>query len=255
MINNFFFIIMYYCNKIKEISTLFKTYNMSAQLIEIIFYIIIAFFVISKLHSILGMKIEEENESNNNKDKEKADILKQISQKNNEPEKDESKIEYSNEELMKIIYCDNKEKILNQIEEIKETYPHFLIKNFIQSATKTYELIINSFCNKEYSTIKKLCTDRIYNVLIKKANKLEQKQQQQHNKIIKIDNFIIDIYRDELNLKIVLKFYSKQFFYITDKEENLILGNKSQYIDIEEYFTFTKKINEDSNIWLIDDIK
>lgn len=231
------------------------------EIIEIILYAIVAFFVINKLRSVFG--IEVISEENNSKYKENGlldnDVKNEQNIKQNENDAKEFNASKKNindkeEDLSKYFCNENISDLLNKIEKIKKIYPDFLLKNFLNTATVVYELIIKAFCDQDCQQIQNLCSEDIYHLLSEKIKKLKQKNHLQKIKIIHIKALIIDITINENIVSIVINFSSNQFSYVENNNNELISGNKSKDIEVIEYFTFIKKINDHNKQWMIQSI-
>lgn len=242
---------------------------MSAEIIEIILYTIIALFVIGKLRAVLGAEIADEehpgsskkihNDWNQSSDEEMKSLFSQQKSqgkhKTIELQEDDCTVDLSHEELIHIINNDDKTEIISNINKIKELYPSFLVKNFLQIVANVYELIIKSFCQQDCQAIKKLCTDKVYKMFEEKINKLKQNNHKQFSQLVTIEKFITNILIKDAEFEITIEFISTQFSYIENEQNAVISGDKSVEIKVSEQFVFTKNIHKDEMKWLISNIK
>ncbi|PCJ29575.1 MAG: hypothetical protein COA94_00805 [Rickettsiales bacterium] len=139
---------------------------MSAQLIELVIFAAIAFFIINKLIAILGSTSDDDptkrnsffGENNSMKDvtdtgtastgKERATILRPIFAK-------KKKIE-----LGTLIVAENEKDIQAGLSELLEKLPAFNIKSFVKNVKSAFQMIIEASNEEDDSNLKELVDAR-----------------------------------------------------------------------------------------------
>ena len=212
-------------------------------MIEIIIFAIIAFFLFKKLHSILG---EEDDKLFFGTDNRQS-YVKEI--------KDAEKVDDNNSEDI-----ETQEKYLNNlsimekdyIRELQEKIDGFTIKRFQEISTKVLEMIIKANDEKDKITIKKLLSPHLANIVCASF------EEESNNHIVLVeceDNKIERIEKEGAKYRIIINFKMKQINYTTDKNENIIDGNKSEIVNVNEKWTFTHDLDGKNKTWFVDKIE
>ena len=214
--------------------------------LEILFYAIIAFFVISKLKNSLGNSEEV--------------IIDSVNQDSNQFYNNENVInsenhivEYTDKEMTSII-IQNQDEIIKEILKIKEKNENFILKRFIQTVELIYEKLIIAFDEKDEIVFTDLCSPEISAKFIKKIEEFKDKNYKKHNKIITLKSFIDTIVCTKDTISITIKFVSTQYLYVENEKNEIVEGSKDESIVINEHFLFHKENSVNNNIWTIKDI-
>jgi predicted lipid-binding transport protein (Tim44 family) len=196
-------------------------------MIEIIFLAILSFFLISKLISILGQTSEDDTNNSIKNISNKSDFVKsiKIALNNAIDTKNQSKIKNL---FVKNISKEDLESSINSFLKIKQEDNEFDLNKFLLSAQKIFGFLINS--KKED---RKQLLDSRY--LEKFESTLKQYKKLTTTDISNISAKISDIY----------KFANTAFIKVY-----FLSGKK-----INESWTFSKDLNKNTKIWLLNDIQ
>ena len=184
------------------------------QFFDLIIFAGIAAFLIYRLKNVLGKRGGFEK---NTVTKQKIS-KKDVSEKNIMPELKD------NEQKLSTIY---------------EAMPGFDHKNFLEGAKYAFETIIDAFNKSDKKTLKNLLTKEVYLSFEKAINDGENNPGFQFYSLV-IDS-VEGVVIENNMASIALKITSEQF---KDNDENTI--SKKQ-----DMWTFQKKINSQSSIWLL----
>ena len=183
------------------------------QFFDIIVFAGVAAFLIYRLRNVLGKRSGFEKKIGKPQPKEKEiNSLKQIPQlKDNE----------------------------NKLSKAYEVLVDFEHKKFLEGAKFAFETIINAFNNSDKKTLKNLLTKDVFLIFEKAIEEKKNNPNYQFYSIV-VDE-VTDVSVIDSLISITLKITSEQF---KDNDESTI--SKKQ-----DTWTFQKKINSNSPIWLL----
>lgn len=225
-------------------------------MIEIIIFAIISFFVLKKLHSILGKEDETIFFDDDIRDlhRRKMKEAERVKDEDNAETEAETNANESNEE------ADEDEKILKTLsptavkntEELKDKINGFTLNKFQEVSAKVLEMVIKANNDRDKNTIKKLLSTELADLVCTSFN------EENKNNIILVEcteNQIEDVEKSGKTYKILVNFKMKQINYTTDKDGNVIDGDKSEIVDVNEKWIFTHSIISNNKTWFVDKIE
>jgi len=204
--------------------------------VEIIILAITTFFIIKKLHSILGDESDRmyfDYENNNFKTLKEAEKVN----KKNDIEGDFN-------------YLTNEAKIYAK--EICKKIDNFSLNTFQNIAIKVMEFVIKANNNQNKEEINKFLSKELAEVVCNSFNNEEK------NNIILVslkEAKLCDILKNGTTYDIVVLFDMEQINYTTDKNDNIINGNKSEIVNVKERWYFSHNINSKNQTWFVNKIE
>ena len=183
------------------------------QFFDILIFAGIAIFLIYRLRSVLGKRTSQESPVGKNHNiKETKQIIKKTPQ-----------------------LKDNEQKLLVIYEKV-EGFDH---KMFFDGAKKAFEIIITAFNQGDKNTLKPLVSKNVYEIFEKAIN------EKQNDPTLQFYSLVIDgVESASFNsntMQITVKFFSEQ---LKNNDENSIIKK-------QDAWTFEKKINSNSPIWVL----
>ena len=201
-------------------------------MIEIIILAILSFFIIKKLHSILG---EENDRLYFDNDQSEFRIIKTV-----EP------INFKNEINEDFNYLTPEAK--KYANEINSKMINFNLQKFQEIAIKVMESVIKANDIQDSSIIKKFLSKELADLVCNSFNNEEQN----HIVLISLKEAkICDILKNNSIYEIVMLFDMEQINYATDKNSNVIDGNKSEIVNVKERWYFSHNINSKDTTWFV----
>ena len=201
-------------------------------MIEIIILAILSFFIIKKLHSILG---EENDRLYFDNDQSEFRIIKTV-----EP------INFKNEINEDFNYLTPEAK--KYANEINSKMINFNLQKFQEIAIKVMESVIKANDIQDGSIIKKFLSKELADLVCNSFNNEEQN----HIVLISLKEAkICDILKNNSIYEIVMLFDMEQINYTTDKNSNVIDGNKSEIVNVKERWYFSHNINSKDTTWFV----
>ena len=203
----------------------------------------LAIFVGLKLRSILGDKIEDEDNTTSGKkffyEANKKEII----------EKEIIDVELE-EKMNKLIFSDENIKV--KIETISQKYPQFSIHKFVKGSQKAYELIIDNFSQGNIKELKKLTSQNVFEVFNRIIEERIKREETMYFSFIGIEKSeILEINEKESFLEIKVKFIAEMISYTASKEKEVVEGNDKKIKKVTDIWTFSKDMNAKDNVWLL----
>ena len=127
----------------------------------------------------------------------------------------------------------------SKLSKVYEAMPDFDHKNFLEGAKFAFETIINAFNGSDKKTLKNLLSEEVLVLFEKSIEKGENSPGYQFYSLTVDGVEDVVVSKDDVN--ITLKITSEQF---KDGDENTVTKK-------EDHWTFQKKINSKSTIWLL----
>lgn len=196
---------------------------MSPQMIELLIFAAIAFFLINKLLSILGTT--NENEEANKSFFGEPSFMKDVTQKLSVLEK--IKQEYNNKD---IIDPTNKERILEQLSIIKSRLRNFDLVKFVKGSVSVFTMLTKDGAKNDKDLLEHLVDKRFMEEFTNNADKYSKQ------KIENLDSKITDLYLFGNNVFIKILF-------------------KDSACKLQEIWTFTKNTNDANLHWFLSNIE
>jgi len=210
---------------------------MSAQLIELIIFAAIAFFVISKLISVLGVTSEDDptksksffGESGGMKDvtgttKKGAEILRPNFMKKKK------------HDLKGLVIKENEDEIVDGLLDVAQKMPSFNPSNFVKGSIAAFEMLIEAGASKDENALEELVDKRYldqFSSAVSNYGKYTAKKNA-------LDGKISEIYTFGNNVFVKMLFVGKN---ITSKMKEL-----------NEEWTFTKSVLSSDPSWHLTNI-
>ncbi len=205
------------------------------QFLEIIFFAMVAIFILLRLKNVLGRRTGNEPTNNNrykdNSSQKKSDLSNVVKL----AEKKTSDIQDQN----------NEEK-----SEIVDLYPEFDQIDFLDGASKAYEMILASYANADYDTLRALLDDDVYNDFYTAIDQRNEKGEKLETTVVSINlKEIIDTSIKDTVIEITVKFSTEVINVIRDKNGE-ITSNKDSGIDsIIDIWTFSRDTRSSDLNW------
>jgi len=215
---------------------------MSAQMLELLFFAGIAFFIINRLISTLGITNDDDSAKHKTFFGEKGGIKDVTENSNVHNIKDASFIEKKNaktvskDDFKDIIVNDNFSKILETIEEIQGRLPNFSPHNFLKNSKSAFKMIVETGEDSSKEKLE-LLVDKRYIDYFKSIVTSYGDTKDTTN----LDAKIIDIYT----------FGNNVFIKVLFTGQDIITSIK----DLHEEWTFSKSLNQVSPEWYLSNIE
>ena len=205
-------------------------------MLDIVFFALIAGFIMLKLFNVIG-RIEN-NEYNNKKNI--HSILNELSNK---------KKKVVDVEIVSAAEAALPQKTRDVFDKIRKYEPTFDVTYFIEGVKKAFNTIIQALNKGDKNTLKNLLSNEIFSLFNKELNRRKASGQTYEVTVVGIKSVdILDTSIKNLDATIKVKIISEQIKVIKDKSEKIIDGSSNRIINIQDTWSFNKNIKKDS-IW------
>ena len=204
--------------------------------LDIIFLLVLVVVIFSKLKSVLGTNTEDTRIVVVPKDQFDR-VFKEIKKKSTEDalnNMDLNNLSPLDRELMKI--------------------PNFNKESFIKGAQKAFEMILNSFSKGDAKALSLLVNK---NLLKKFEDVINDRKQNGIKAETDLIGFVetnvesVNFAEDDSIVNVVVKFVSEQVNLLKNADGEVLEGDENYVQTISDVWTFEKKLNSNSNNWLL----
>ncbi len=212
-------------------------------MLDIIFFAIIAAFIISRLFKVLGdtQYDQERNEESELAFKDfmaenETDIRKQIIQQIDIA----SALEASLPENQRQVF-----------EKIRINDVTFTADQFVVGAKAAFEMIIKAFSEQDKEVLENLLSAEVYEDFKKEIDRLIASNQKKEVAVVAVKSCdIINAELEKNNALVTVKIISEQISVMKSLSDNqLIGGNPSRINVVTDIWTFAKNINNKNKMW------
>ena len=212
---------------------------------DLIFFILVAAFLVIRLRSVLGKKTGNEKRPKDifmYQDTSLGDDKKNFLDSNQSiKNKFQNKLSYkkknnlnNNTALEKICYFDKR----------------FSPKNFLLGAKTAFQTIIQSYAKGEISKIKYLLSTNVFSIFSKEIKSRIKKKHILEHSLISLKSAGIE----KINIKssiadIVVKFVSEQVNLLKNEKGKILKGNDEYIENHTNYWTFSKDLKSSNPNW------
>lgn len=215
---------------------------------DILFLAAVTFFIFLKLSKQLGKVDEEEKkmiEAKVVKQKEQiAAIQGQIIQKITEISEEQIRAE---ENVLGTLDPDLRANFSDILQRCNIT-----AQFFVTGVKSSFEMIIKAFASGDLDTLKTLLADNIYKGFEGVINVRKAQEKTLTTNVISIEKSeIISAAMFENFASIVVKITSKQINYVSDKNGQIVEGNKYEISELNDVWTFRKDVTSPNPNWVV----
>lgn len=134
---------------------------------------------------------------------------------------------------------------------IRKLDPNFSLRKFMDGAKKAFEMIILSFADNDRDTLKNLLGNDVYKQFIGEIDKRVKNEVTLNLTLVSLPLVEIkNIQLDRAQVSIDVLYNSQQITLLKNSKGEIIEGNSSQIDNVEDIWTFSKKLNS-SESWLL----
>ena len=212
------------------------------QFLEIIFFAMVAIFILLRLRNVLGRRTGNEPSNTNNFKDHKSGKSSEVSEVSNVVPIGEKNY---NENINQ-----TKDQNTDQNTDIYEIDPSFNEDEFLEGASTAYEMILISFANADYDTLRALLDDDVYNDFYNAIEDRKEREEELETTIVSINSKeVIEINTNENLIDLTVKFSSEIINTVRDKEGDLISENNPSPDKVTDIWTFSRDSNSNDLNW------
>ena len=216
------------------------------QFIDIIFFAMIAAFLILRLRSVLGRRDGQEGRYDDpfkrkaDKEQDADDTVVHLpdhrdtgnEQDSADADRPPSKVELSG--------------------DIIDVDPNFEPDEFIAGARIAFELVLGAYASSDTATLESLVNSEVYNNFVKVIHDREQAGETLEDTLIGINVAeIVEAYVEGQTANITVKFVSEQINVTRNENGDIINGNSNLVTDVTDFWTFARDTQSSDPNWLL----
>lgn len=134
------------------------------------------------------------------------------------------------------------------LDHIRQMDPGFDEKKFKDACMDNFFKIQGAWMNRDLSGVRDLFTDEMYSAMRKDVEQLKADKRINRLENIAVRSVdITEVWQEQGNDYITVKFYANLLDYTTDESGNVLEGSKTDPVKFEEYWTFTRSVG--ANKW------
>lgn len=208
------------------------------QFLEIIFFAMVAIFILLRLRNVLGRRTGNEPSNTNNFKDHKSGKSSEVSEVSNVvPIGDKN-------------YDEKVNQTKDQNKDIYEIDPSFNEAEFLEGASTAYEMILISFANADYDTLRALLDDDVYNDFYNAIEDRKEREEELETTIVSINSKeIIETNFNDNLIDLTVKFSSEIINTVRDKEGDLISENNPSPDKVTDIWTFSRDSRSNDLNW------
>ena len=214
--------------------------------IDILILAMIAIFILNRLRSVLGKKTGNE-----------PDFVERVSTRKENSVESKPDIETNTKIKDKELRINSKQNssLNERLNQIKKIDKAFNLDMFINNSKRAFEFIIKSYVNNNEKELSKLLSKEILQDYKNEIRKREKNKERLEIEIIELKEPVIKKVSIDSNLaKIQVEYKSQQIQATYDINDKIIDGDVNQILSIKEVWIFSRKLNNKSPIWTLEEI-
>tara|TARA_B100000029_G_scaffold362259_1_gene355310 strand:+ start:1003 stop:1644 length:642 start_codon:yes stop_codon:yes gene_type:complete len=163
---------------------------------------------------------------------------------------DENQKQKNFSETRNVIHLDQKKISGKGIEALKQADPSFSEDEFINGAKSAFRIIIDAFSDSDLEKLRPLLDYELFKSFTKSISEREAKQEIQNVEIKSFQSIeIIDVNLIDNVASITVKIVSEQVKFITDKNDEMVYGNREKPETIKDKWVFERDISTNNPNW------
>lgn len=220
------------------------------QFIDIIFFAMIAAFLVLRLRSVLGRRDGHESQLRDrfkaHKDDQSEDNVVEL------PDRSESFSDEDDSGDTSLDAYENDEKLYQGLSEIMETDPGFQPEEFLSGSRMAFELILGAYAQGDSETLKPLLSPEVYANFTQVIREREQTGETLEDTLVGIKSAeIVEAYVENKAANINVKFVSEQINATRDENGDVVDGDPNAVVNVVDFWTFSRHTKSRDPNWTL----
>ncbi|MCH8237189.1 MAG: Tim44 domain-containing protein [Proteobacteria bacterium] len=220
------------------------------QFIDIIFFAMIAAFLVLRLRSVLGRRDGNENQLRNrfkaHQDDQSDDNVVEL------PDQSESSSDDEDPEDSPLDAYEDDEQLFRGLSKIMETDPRFQPDEFLSGSRMAFELILGAYAHGDAETLKPLLSPEVYANFAQAIRDREQAGETLEDTLVGIKSAdIVEAYVENKTANINVKFVSEQINATRDENGDVVDGDPNAVVKGVDFWTFARHTKSRDPNWTL----
>ncbi len=219
------------------------------QFVDIIFFAMIAAFLVIRLRGVLGRR-----DGFDNHDGDKQNLFNHSKSSKDDDDTDtENVIKLPDQETQANSEAEVVEDPLAKgLAEIGNRDPDFSAKELISGACMAFEMILGAYASGDREALEPLLSDEVYGNFVKSINDRKESEETLEYTMIGIKNAeIVEAYMEDSMAYVTVKFVSDQINATRDGNGDVISGNPDMIVKVTDFWTFSRDPNSRNPNWTL----
>ncbi|MGH6660944.1 MAG: Tim44/TimA family putative adaptor protein [Rhodospirillales bacterium] len=219
------------------------------QFIDIIFFAMIAAFLVLRLRSVLGRRDGHEqsvrDQFRNQQDEAAEEKVIPLR------ERSESR---GDDAFAKEVPAagDDADPLTRGLAEIRRTDPRFDAAEFVAGARVAFEMILDAYAKGDSQTLKPLLNPEVFANFSQAIRDREQAGETLEDTLVGIKSAeIVETYLDGRTVNVTVKFVSEQINVTRDESGDVVDGNPNAVIEVTDFWTFARDVKSRDPNWTL----
>ena len=220
------------------------------QFIDIIFFAMIAAFLVLRLRGVLGRRDGHERKIQNpfkNRSSEQQDNNVITMPDRTDPHADEGPLKES-----ALDAGESDDPMVRGLMEIQRANPDFDSEEFISGSKIAFELILGAYSSGDTETLKPLLSSEVFADFSQAIRDREQAGETLEDTLVGIKSAdIVEAYLEGRMVNITTKFVSDQINATRDENGDVVNGNPNAVIEVTDFWTFARDTKSRNPNWTL----
>ena len=223
------------------------------QFIDIIFFAMIAAFLVLRLRGVLGRRNGHQGKIQNpfkNRPSEHQDNNIIAMPDQTDPHDDEGAVKESALDSGDVGESDD--PMVRGLMEIQRADPDFDAEEFISGSKIAFELILGAYASGEAGTLKPLLSSEVFADFSQAIRDREQAGETLEDTLVGIKSAdIVEAYLEDGTINITTKFISDQINATRDENGDVVDGDPNSVIEVTDFWTFARDTKSRDPNWTL----
>lgn len=142
------------------------------------------------------------------------------------------------------------------IKKIKAQDPDFSFSQFIQGATKAFEMILEAYAKGDKQTLENMLHTKVFETFNRAIEERNKAKQTLETTLVRLES--VDVTKAKLEKSVaefVVKYVSEQTHILRDDKNKIVEGSPNQVEQAVDIWTFTRDLRTSNPNWMLIDTK
>ena len=219
------------------------------QFLDIIFFAMVAAFLVLRLRSVLGRRTgQEQQHADGHMRRREVEHAKQGPAEAQEPQ-DRLEVE---RQMSRAAGPGASADVTAGLTQIKLAYPAFDPQEFVEGAKSAFEMVISAFASGDRETLNQLVAADVLSAFINAIDAREEAGQTMEHRLVALHKAgVVGAEMKGRNAFVTIEFISEQINVVRDAEGAVVEGDADDPSEIVDHWTFTRDTASDDPTWTL----
>lgn len=230
------------------------------QFIDIIFFAMVAAFLVLRLRSVLGRRDDREGQFRNPFKPQDEEQASEHQESPDDASPDDNVVPLSGRDDTDFLDAaeenrppeppDDDDPLARGLFQIRSADPNFNAEEFISGARIAFEVVIGAYAAGDATALKPLLSAEVFANFSQAIRDREQAGETLEDTLVGINSAeIVEAYLEDRIMSITTKFVSEQINATRDENGDVIDGDPNTVIDVTDFWTFARDAKSKDPNW------